>query len=191
MPTHTWLPRMDATQLSQPTPSWEGRQGRQAAVCVLFLPPSKSQPATNQARLVLTRRTVSVRTHKGQISLPGGRRESLDRGPVDTALRETREELGIEEPIDVIGLGQRITSIDDSVVQPVLATTSAEESSFQLSGDEVDTLILSDWTDFATNRRESFSFNMFGVSRSSFLYRSQGHLVWGLTAAILSSFNFR
>ncbi len=45
----------------------------------------------------LIQRTENVELHKGQVSLPGGAREPQDGGFSDTALRETREELGIPE----------------------------------------------------------------------------------------------
>ena len=49
----------------------------------------------NHWQLVLTRRTNSVRDHKGQVSYPGGAREIEDTSLDQTALRETQEEIGI------------------------------------------------------------------------------------------------
>ena len=58
----------------------------------------------NRLVLPLTRRTQTVETHKGQISLPGGAREPQDQDFAQTALRETCEELGIpEEAVEVLG----------------------------------------------------------------------------------------
>jgi len=73
------------------------RDCRQAAVLVLFY------PCEGEWRLVLTRRTEALETHKGQISLPGG---SLDPGEdvVTAARREAWEELGISpQQIEVLG----------------------------------------------------------------------------------------
>jgi len=54
--------------------------------------------------LPLTRRTQTVETHKGQVSLPGGAREPQDHSFAETALRETCEELGIPEAtVEVLG----------------------------------------------------------------------------------------
>jgi 8-oxo-dGTP pyrophosphatase MutT (NUDIX family) len=55
--------------------------------------------------LVLTQRTETVNSHKGQIAFPGGRIDAHDPGPLAAALRESREEIGIE-PRDVRILGQ-------------------------------------------------------------------------------------
>ncbi len=46
--------------------------------------------------LILTRRTDQLNGHSGQMSFPGGRRDPQDADFWQTALRETREELGIE-----------------------------------------------------------------------------------------------
>ncbi len=57
------------------------------------------------ARLLLTQRTEAMPTHKGQVSFPGGSPDVADRDALDTALRETHEEIGIE-PRSVSLLGQ-------------------------------------------------------------------------------------
>ena len=55
--------------------------------------------------VLLTQRTEHLNDHAGQVSFPGGRREESDAGSVATALRETREEIGLAEDfIEVVGL---------------------------------------------------------------------------------------
>ena len=46
--------------------------------------------------VLLTRRADHLHDHPGQISFPGGRLDDTDRGPIDAALRETTEEIGLE-----------------------------------------------------------------------------------------------
>ncbi|HEV7856896.1 MAG TPA: CoA pyrophosphatase [Herminiimonas sp.] len=54
--------------------------------------------------LLLTQRTAHLNAHAGQISFPGGRVEASDTSAVDTALRETDEEIGLDRRhIEVIG----------------------------------------------------------------------------------------
>jgi 8-oxo-dGTP pyrophosphatase MutT (NUDIX family) len=60
---------------------------------------------------VFTRRTETMTNHRGQISLPGGRRDPEDVSLEATALRETEEELGVQ-PRDVRLLGR----LDDEYV---------------------------------------------------------------------------
>lgn len=55
--------------------------------------------------LLLTQRTAHLNDHAGQISFPGGRVETTDTSPADTALRETDEEVGLDRRhIEVIGM---------------------------------------------------------------------------------------
>ena len=59
----------------------------------------------NGVELLFTRRTDTVLTHKGQISFPGGQQEERDVETVETALRESYEEIGLE-PSRVTVLGE-------------------------------------------------------------------------------------
>ena len=58
------------------------------------LVPLVERPAGLQ--VLLTQRASHLKNHPGQISFPGGRIESADAGPWEAALRETREEIGLE-----------------------------------------------------------------------------------------------
>ncbi|MFP3631964.1 CoA pyrophosphatase, partial [Burkholderia sp. SIMBA_045] len=54
--------------------------------------------------LILTRRSSKLRKHAGQISFPGGRFDETDSDLLDTALRETEEEIGLpRSQVEVIG----------------------------------------------------------------------------------------
>jgi 8-oxo-dGTP pyrophosphatase MutT (NUDIX family) len=54
--------------------------------------------------VLFTRRTTHLSQHAGQISFPGGGSEPQDKDPIETALRETREEIGLgSDRVDVIG----------------------------------------------------------------------------------------
>ncbi len=76
---------------------WPGL--RPAAVLVPILCGSEGE------RLVLTRRTDRVEYHKGQISFPGGAVDPADRDRIETALRESREEIGLQaRDVEVLGV---------------------------------------------------------------------------------------
>jgi len=80
-----------------------GNKGRDAAVLVLFSGPAAAESGSatpdslpDDADLLLTVRAASLRHHAGQAAFPGGASDPGDDGPVSTALREAREETGID-----------------------------------------------------------------------------------------------
>jgi 8-oxo-dGTP pyrophosphatase MutT (NUDIX family) len=72
------------------------KDGRDAAVLVLFSGPQADGALPPDADLLLTVRAASLRHHAGQAAFPGGASDPGDDGPVATALREAREETGID-----------------------------------------------------------------------------------------------
>lgn len=73
------------------------RGGRSAAVLMLF----SERP---DPEVVFVRRASSLRRHAGQMALPGGRIDDVDGGPVNAALREAQEEVGLTpDEVDVMG----------------------------------------------------------------------------------------
>lgn len=78
--------------------------------------------------VLLTQRTAHLRDHAGQVSFPGGRCEAQDASPADTALREAREEVGIEpDQVEILGTlpdyftgtGFRVTPVIGLVFPPL------------------------------------------------------------------------
>ena len=137
-----------------------------------------------QTRVLLTRRSMRLPTHRGQISFPGGRLEAGET-PAEAALREAWEEVGLP-PAQVRVLGE----LDDVFtpagfhVTPVLARVPAHVG-FQLSG-EVDEVLL-------PSLRELHSLTPLTEERTlpggevHVLYRYpwRGHDIWGMTARVL------
>jgi 8-oxo-dGTP pyrophosphatase MutT (NUDIX family) len=68
-----------------------------AVLCLLF-------PIEAELHVLLIRRNTDRSAHSGQVGFPGGRQEATDKSLLDTALRETLEELGIgKDSLEVLG----------------------------------------------------------------------------------------
>ncbi len=76
----------------------------------------------DELMVLLTRRTDHLHDHPGQVSFPGGRVDPEDRDVVDTALRESLEEIGLHpRHVQVIGQMPTYTTGSGFVVTPVVA----------------------------------------------------------------------
>lgn len=73
-------------------------------------------------RVLLTRRTEALPTHKGQVAFPGGTVDPGDASVIHTALREAQEEIGLPpEAVEVLGpLDDFLTIYGDMAVTPIL-----------------------------------------------------------------------
>jgi 8-oxo-dGTP pyrophosphatase MutT (NUDIX family) len=104
VPLVSYVGSMDARTLSNTDPPAVGLGERQAAVLVLLADELGVGPS-----VVLQQRSTSLRHHPGELSFPGGRRQPNDASPVDTALREASEEVGLHrEGADPVALFPRV-----------------------------------------------------------------------------------
>jgi len=142
-----------------------------------------------EARLLFTRRTDHVETHKGQISFPGGMKDADDGDIVRTALRETEEELGIgANLIEVRGLLDDIAVPSGFIITPVVGILQGVPplSPNPQEVAEAFTVPLDFFLDPASGRTEVREFR--GSSRVVWFYQYGGHNIWGATAMIVRSF---
>jgi 8-oxo-dGTP pyrophosphatase MutT (NUDIX family) len=72
-----------------------------------------------EAHVWLARRPETMRSHAGQVAFPGGKNEASDESLLDTALRETHEELGIErERVDILGALDDVFTVTGFTISP-------------------------------------------------------------------------
>lgn len=81
-----------------------------------------------EARVVLTRRASHLRTHRGEVSFPGGRIEP-EETPVSAALREAAEEIGLDpNPVEILGQLQPLATMSSSSsITPFVAVLPARQ----------------------------------------------------------------
>jgi len=136
--------------------------------------------------VLLTRRSWELRHHRGEVSFPGGR---LDPGetPVDAALREAHEEVGLDPgQVSVHGELEHLnTVVSRSYIVPKVATVP-ERLSLQAETMEVDRVMwvpLAEFTRPDTYRSEMWGFD--GTHRLLHFFELDDETVWGATAHIL------
>ena len=72
----------------------------------------------DELHVLFTKRTQTVKVHKGQVSFPGGVRDSGDESLQATALREAQEEIGLNpEDVEIFGVLDPITTVTTGFVE--------------------------------------------------------------------------
>jgi 8-oxo-dGTP pyrophosphatase MutT (NUDIX family) len=142
--------------------------------------------------ILFTQRTAHLARHSGQVSFPGGRSEASDLSPLETALRETKEETGIDASfVSVAGYLPRYRTGTGFDISPVVGVLS-DGFTVVPSADEVAEVFeapLSFFLDPANRRKETRIWG--GRERSFYVFTPQGRTIWGATAAILVDFTAR
>ncbi len=137
--------------------------------------------------LVFAKKTEDVPHHKGQFSFPGGVVRSDDESPVEAALREAREEIGLETAdVEVLGLFDDVpTTVTNFVITPVLALARAEPR-FRPDGREIERVLeipLAHLLEPTAFREEQWERE--GVRRAVLFVSYGEDVVWGTTGRIL------
>jgi 8-oxo-dGTP pyrophosphatase MutT (NUDIX family) len=163
---------------SEPAPAL-----KRAAVAIVLVEADAAQSGT---ALLLTLRASSLRAHRGQWALPGGR---CDEGetPIEAALRELHEELGLAlGPGDVLGLLDDYPTRSGYLITPVVvwARESAAMSPNPAEVASVHRIPLGD-----LERDEAFDFIAIPESTGRVIrFHYEGHLIHAPTAAMMYQF---
>ncbi len=89
--------------------------------------------ADGEAHLVFTKRSDTVDHHKGQVSFPGGGRDTTDASLLGTALRETEEEVGLKaSDVKVLGALDDTVTMSNYVVSPFVVSGEHSKDTFTL-----------------------------------------------------------
>ena len=166
----------------QPAAISPARSGREnAAVFVLFA------ACEGEPGILLTRRSQKVAHHKGEVAFPGGVEEPGDAGPLDTARRETVEELGVRpEDIEPWGALSPLVTSTGFLVLPFTGRL-ANPDRMSPSADEVsEAFCMPVSTLLDPGCVRDISVLEGDELKRGRAYACGGRVVWGATAKILN-----
>ncbi len=139
-----------------------------------------------QPTVLLTQRSAHLNDHAGQISFPGGKIDTTDASPLDTALREADEEVGLaREFIDPIGYLDLYGTSFGFRILPTVARVSPGFT-LRVNASEVDDAFevpLAFLMNPANHQLHSKEFR--GMERSYYAMPYGERYIWGATAGIL------
>ena len=143
---------------------------------------------SNDLSVLLTQRATHLKHHPGQISFPGGRIEALDAGPLEAALRETEEEIGLSrEHVRFVGYLDPHLVLTGFWITPVVAFV---QPGFELRLDQREVastfeVPLTHLFDAANHQSRERMIGNTAVQVHDIPFGE--HNIWGATAGILMS----
>ena len=140
--------------------------------------------------VLLTQRTAHLEHHAGQISFPGGRAEEEDNSPVDTALREAEEEIGLQRKhvVEIAGFLDLYQTVTGFLVTPVVGFVTPP---FELMLDAFEVAEAFEVPlEFILDPRNHEYRSLFykGQQRRYYVIPYADRFIWGATAAMLVNF---
>jgi len=141
-----------------------------------------------QYHILFIKRTEWVAKHRGEISFPGGTYEERDGTLLNTALRETAEEINLKpDDVEILGeLDDEVSVKTNYIITPFLASIPWPYE-LEVDGRETEAIIeapIRSLMDIGYSRQELKGSQMETV----YYYNYQGRVIWGATARILNKF---
>ncbi len=137
--------------------------------------------------LLFTQRSEHLTDHGGQVSFPGGRWEAHDASAIETALRETEEEIGLDRRhVEVLGTLPEYRTSTGYLVTPVVALVHAPFDTVvdPMEVAEIFEVPLAFLMDGAHHQLRTAEFSQ-GVRRTFYAMPYDRFFIWGATAGML------
>ena len=136
--------------------------------------------------ILLTKRSNNLKNHPGQIAFPGGKKDQIDSSPIETALRETQEEVGLNpKDVEIIASLPSHKTATGFVIKPYLGLINQPFSETLRQG-EVDEIFTVPYEYILNEENFSIQTRKWNESQRSYYVVPYGpYYVWGATARIL------
>ena len=144
----------------------------------------------DEPNILLTRRTQMVKTHKGQVSFPGGVRDAADKSLLVTALREADEEIGLQpNDVQILGSLDPVSTASSGFLVHSFVGLIPYPYPFRLNSREVADILIVPFHFLADAKRWHRNPLISNNQPFDDYFVPYGkHLIWGATARILKIF---
>lgn len=155
-------------------------QARSAAAVMALL-----APGDEGTELLFTLRARHLKSHPGEVSLPGGNREPEDKSLYHTALRETREETGLRAEPEFLGALSPLRARSGIPVMPYVSMLP-DKPVLRASPDEVDELFWVPVSALLGQTPRYREYDRHGQSVQIPFYDYENWTIWGMTGLVVA-----
>ena len=136
--------------------------------------------------ILLTKRSTNLKNHPGQIAFPGGKKEKFDSSPIETALRETEEEIGLSQHlVEIVASLPTHKTATGFIIKPYIGIISQPFEKTLRYG-EVDEIFTVPFDHILNEENFSIQTRTWNGSQRKYYAVPYGpYYVWGATARIL------
>jgi len=139
--------------------------------------------------LIFTLRSGNLKTHRGQVAFPGGKKDPEDENLRVTALRETHEEIGLPaDHIQIAGQLSQVVSLHGIIVTPFVGLVP-HDYPLTANPDEIESIFtvpLQFFIDDRRDRTDRLTFLNTTIHVPSYVW--EDYRIWGLSAIVLVDF---
>jgi 8-oxo-dGTP pyrophosphatase MutT (NUDIX family) len=183
MTKNEFLVRFNLLQLTESAHTYKHLLPLKPAAVLIGLIESGSE---GQMQVLLTKRASHLRHHPSQVSFPGGKVETTDESIIDTALRETYEEIGVpRQAITVVGQLPPYQTISGFNVTPVVAIIHSNQD-YLLDNNEVAEIFHVPLQYFiSSNQDHMLVASKAGIEHKVHFLPYKHYNIWGATAVMI------